>query len=79
MTENGTTSKEAVPGWFVEFQMVVLRNLPRDIAVDIADGWSNNGEALKSALRRVLMPTETGLPAWKEKQFHRGRPYPACR
>jgi len=65
-----------VPGWFVEFQMAVLRNLPRDIPADVAAGWSNNGAALKSALRLALTPPKAGLPAWKEPQMFCGKPYP---
>ncbi|MBM3256065.1 MAG: hypothetical protein FJZ04_01165 [Candidatus Moranbacteria bacterium] len=55
MTENGTASQQ-VPGWYVEFQLAVLRALPRDISQEIADGWRENGKALAKAFREVLFP-----------------------
>jgi hypothetical protein len=42
----------------VEFQLAVLRALPRDINPDVADGWRNNGESLARVLKRVLVPPE---------------------
>lgn len=55
---NGTASEQVAPGWFVEFQMAVLRALPRDIDQETADGWRGNGEALARAFRGILIPQE---------------------
>ena len=59
MPNRGTASQ--VTGGYVEFQAAVLRALPRDIDVDVALGWTRNGEALARALREVLLPN--GKPA----------------
>lgn len=58
MSKHGTTSG-LWPGWYIEFQAKVLQSLPRDIGPDLALGWINNGEALRRALRSVLMPPDT--------------------
>jgi len=55
MNKHGTVSQQ-VAGWYVEFQMTVLRALPRDINQEIADGLRNNGEALAKVFRDALMP-----------------------
>ena len=55
---NGTASQLTVPGAYVEFQLAVLRALPRDINPDVADGWRNNGQSLARALREALLPPD---------------------
>lgn len=54
----GTASQLHVDGAYVEFQMAVLRALPRDIDPDVADGWRENGEALARVLYEILVPSE---------------------
>jgi len=56
MLNHGTSS--VVQGWFMEFVGAVIRQLPRDINPTTADGWINNQDALKKALREVLSPNE---------------------
>ena len=55
---HGTASQLTVDGAYVEFQLAVLRALPRDIDPDIADGWHNNGQSLAKVLREALLPPE---------------------
>lgn len=59
--KHGTASQQ-VTGWYVEFQMAVLRALPRDINQEVADGWRENGEALAKNLRGVLTKPELLAP-----------------
>lgn len=54
MRKHGTAFQ--VTGWYVEFQMAVLRALPRDIDQRVADGWRENGKALTKNLRSMLIP-----------------------
>lgn len=54
MTKHETASH--VPGGYVAFQAAVLLALPRDIEIDVALGWTHNGESLTRALREALMP-----------------------
>ncbi len=63
MAIHGTASQLKVDGPYVEFQLGVLRALPRDIAPDIAEGWRNNGQALAKALRKALLPLGESEPA----------------
>jgi hypothetical protein len=58
-----TTARNRLQGdWdYVEFQVAVLRALPRDIDPDIALGWTQNGESLARVLREAL--TSDGKPA----------------
>ncbi|MEW5907775.1 MAG: hypothetical protein AB1643_01140 [Patescibacteria group bacterium] len=56
MPKHGTT--QAVEGSYVEFQVAVLRALPRDIDADTRLGWTKNGESLSRILREALMPNE---------------------
>lgn len=53
-TKRGTASQ--VTGGYVEFQTAVLRALPRDIDVDVAFNWTQNGEVLSRVLREVFLP-----------------------
>ena len=55
MEKHGTTP---VSGWYVEFQMAVLRALPRDITQEVAEDWRQNGEALAKNLRSTLVSPE---------------------
>lgn len=56
-TMNRTVS---IPGWYVEFQADVLRQLPRPRELDqtTAEGWSSNQKALKNVLASVLLPSQ---------------------
>lgn len=58
MTNHGTASQLKVDGAYIEFQLAVLRALPRDIDPDIADGWRDNGESLARVLRQALFPPQ---------------------
>ncbi len=58
---HGTASQLTVDGAYVEFQLAVLRALPRDIDPDIADGWRNNGQSLARVLREALLPPDSLL------------------
>lgn len=58
MASHGTASQLKVDGAYVEFQLAVLRALPRDIDQDVADGWRNNGQNLAKVLREALLPPE---------------------
>jgi hypothetical protein len=51
---SGTAS---VPGWYIEFQAAVLRQLPRpgEIDQESAQGWSHYQGALKIALAHILV------------------------
>ena len=54
---NGTAS---IPGWYVEFQANVLRQLPRTGEIDstTAEGWNRNQKALKNVLAGALLPSK---------------------
>ena len=54
MANRGTASQ--VTGIYIEFQAAVLRALPRDIEIDVALGWTKNGESLARILREALTP-----------------------
>lgn len=54
--KDGTPSQ--VTGRYVEFQVAVLRALPRNIDPDVALGWTQNVESLARVLREALMPDE---------------------
>ena len=53
-----TASNAEVPGWYIEFQANVLRQLPRPGEIDAttAQGWSQNQKALKRVLTEILLP-----------------------
>lgn len=53
---SGTAS---VPGWWVEFQAAVIRQLPRPDQIDqvTAEGWSSNQRSLKRVLAESLLPS----------------------
>ena len=48
---------QEVPGWWVEFLANVLRQLPRPMEIEqtTAETWSNNQEALRETMKRVLL------------------------
>ena len=50
----------SIPGWYVEFQANVLRQLPRPGELDqtTAEGWSGNQKVLKNVLAGVLLPSQ---------------------
>lgn len=54
MTKHGTTSQ--VTGSYLEFQVAVLRALPRNIDPDIVLNWMRNGESLTRVLKDALTP-----------------------
>ncbi|MBI2628091.1 MAG: hypothetical protein HYW71_01480 [Candidatus Niyogibacteria bacterium] len=56
-----------VTGSYVEFQVAVLRALPRDINPVIALGWTQNGESLARVLREAFTPY--GKPAGNINSF----------
>jgi hypothetical protein len=59
MPSHGTLSNgNGFPGWYVQFQIDVLSQLPRpgELSEDVADGWHNNRGAMKKALRDALVP-----------------------
>lgn len=47
-----------IPGWYIELQTAVLRQLPRpsEINQEIAEGWINNQKGLKKNLASCLLP-----------------------
>ena len=53
-----TASNAEVPGWYIELQANVLRQLPRPGEIDAttAMGWNQNQKTLKKVLARVLLP-----------------------
>lgn len=52
---NGTPSK--IPGWWIEFQVAVLHQMPRPDQIDqaMAENWSGNQGNLKKALADALL------------------------
>jgi hypothetical protein len=56
-----TASNAEVPGWYIEFQANVLRQLPRPGEIDAttAMGWNQNQKALKRFLAQALMSIPT--------------------
>jgi len=47
-----------IPGWYINFQAAVLKQLPRPGEIDqlTAEGWTNNQGALKKGLREYMLP-----------------------
>lgn len=43
---------------YANFQAAVIEALPRDINLDVAIGWTHNGESLARVLKRVLVPAD---------------------
>ena len=66
---SGTASRQlSVDGAYVEFQLAVLRALPRDIDPKIASKWQNDGKGLTRTLRALLAhtkPTTEATPVVK--------------
>ena len=52
-----TASNAEVPGWYIEFQANVLRQLPRPGEIDqtTAQGWSQHQKDLKKVLAEILL------------------------
>ena len=52
------------PGWYVEFQTAVLKQLPRprDIDQTTAEGWTSNQDGLKKNLANCLLPQTSVAP-----------------
>ncbi len=55
--ERGTASSIEL-GQFAEFTSAVIRQLPRDLTPDVAQGWIENQGALQRVLRGALMSGE---------------------
>ena len=51
-----TRGTASISGAYVEFQAAVLKALPRDIDLDVALGWTRNGESLARVLKDALSP-----------------------
>ena len=69
MPSHGTLSNvNGFPGWYVQFQIDVLSQLPRpgELSEDVADGWHNNRGAMKKALRDALVPPSEVEPEPKQ-------------
>ncbi len=47
-----------VPGWYINFQAAVIKQLPRpgEIEQEIAEGWEGNQNGLKKVLAEGLLP-----------------------
>ena len=47
-----------VPGWYINSQAAVIKQLPRpgEIDQDTAEGWDNNQASLKKNLTSCLLP-----------------------
>lgn len=60
-----TSGTEEIPGWYIEFQTAVLRQLPRPGQIDksIAQGWTDNQKSLRDNLSECLVPP----PKWREE------------
>ena len=67
MSDHGTASEQVVPGWYVEFQLAVLRAMPRDITQEVADRWQNKGELLAAAMRSLLLLPKSEQESLAEK------------
>lgn len=88
MKNHGTASE--FPGWYVEFQTAVLRNLPRPEKIDesFAREWTDNGKALSAVLAGVLVPPQVrgnifsstvgGNSFEKYSETIKGRPCGGC-
>ncbi len=55
-----TAHDQTVPGWWIEMQASVLRQLPRPGEIDVitAQGWTDNQRALKKVLKKCLVPPD---------------------
>lgn len=53
------TPLEVVPGWYINFQAAVIKQLPRpgEIEQEIAERWDGNQSGLKKVLAEGLLPT----------------------
>lgn len=69
---SGTPSVE-VPGWYINFQAAVIKQLPRpgEITQSMAEGWTNKQDMLKEALQVRLCPPEvrSTAPAEPTEKF----------
>ena len=47
-----------IPGWYINFQAAVLKQLPRPGEIDqqVAEGWESNQASLKNNLAECLLP-----------------------
>src|SRR3989344_5412377 len=60
--EGGTAMRKtrgtaSISGAYIEFQVAVLKALPRDISPDVALAWTLNGELLAHVLKDALSPS----------------------
>ena len=58
MEKNRTAS--SIPGWYIELQANVIRQLPRPEKIDqaTAEKWNRDQKKLKEALNKVLLLEE---------------------
>lgn len=61
-----TPAVPEVPGWYINLQAAVLKQLPRpgEIDQEIAQGWSNNQASLRKNLADCLLPP---MPTYEPK------------
>ena len=52
-----TRGTASISGAYIEFQVAVLKALPRDISPDVALAWTLNGELLAHVLKDALSPS----------------------
>ena len=55
MQKQGTASHALIDGGYLEFQLAVLRALPRELDLSIRQHWRNNGQSLARILQQVLL------------------------
>lgn len=62
MSKHGTASPVLIDGGYLEFQLAVLRALPRDLDFFQREYWRNNGRSLEILLQRALLTPESAIP-----------------
>lgn len=62
---SGTPLTNEVPGWYINFQAAVLKQLPRPGQIDQfhAEGWTDNQGSLKNVLMEALVPPPVVISA----------------
>jgi hypothetical protein len=65
------SSEITVPGWYIEFQVALLRQAPRpgDIDQVTAEGWVNTQRVLKEDLAGLLIPFQQPTKRESELEF----------
>lgn len=62
MSKHGTAPPVLIDGGYLEFQLAVLRALPRNIDLSKRDYWRDNGRSLGVILERALLTPESAIP-----------------